>query len=170
MKRERTIVFSNYDMTGFEEDARFCLECDGIENPDDGEITRLAYSIAKMEFQFVMAYLTDEIYKRKFIATGSFGLWDGRRSGWLVIENEYDFGGLLEDCTYVEIADNNGLIEIKASHHDGTNYFTLKELTDHGYETYKKTGEGWYAENYDLGKYLFENNFNSRIPRLSWEY
>ena len=47
-----------------------------------------------------------------------------------------EFCKCLKDCGYIEITDNKGHLEIKCSHHDGTNHFEIKRISDFGWEWY----------------------------------
>jgi hypothetical protein len=69
-----------------------------------------------------------------WLVMGSVGLWTGRHSAGKVISSFVELCDVWKDCDYLNIYDENGHLYIECSHHDGTNYFELKRLTDKGEE------------------------------------
>lgn len=84
------------------------------------------------------------------LITGSLGLWTGSHDiePVLVESEDYHQNGnyyskpsmktailkCLGSCDDIKITYNDGIIEVDAMHHDGTNSFYIKKLTDVGYE------------------------------------
>lgn len=66
----------------------------------------------------------------KFLMTGTCGLWYGRQQGGKVLEDLKDCIDSLYD--YTEIEYDNGIINIKTIHHDGTNYYQIQPLSTRG--------------------------------------
>lgn len=74
--------------------------------------------------------------KGKFFVSGVLGLWNGRPE----VHAEEIFDSLLsaiDRCISDSIIDyevefNNGVVEVSAHHHDGTNCFTIQALTEEG--------------------------------------
>ena len=79
---------------------------------------------------------------REIIAIADLGRWNGRFSGYKVIES-----GNIKDCLYSDCdmnewyVDKNGDFRCNAIHHDGTNYYlyrTFKDgITDYQIENFK---------------------------------
>lgn len=92
-------------------------------------------------------------YRATFIIFGSIGRWDGTSSGFDVFRGE-DFASAFykatKDCDYIKVWDENGHLYIKCSHHDGTNNYEIKRLTERGEA---------YFENWD---YAYDDKRSSR--------
>lgn len=83
-------------------------------------------------------------YDVPVVVEGTLGLWWGRPS----IEPERfecvadAIEKCIGDCNYVEVEYNDGVLNVHATHHDGTNCFTIKALSKKGiakqYAEYKK--------------------------------
>lgn len=68
--------------------------------------------------------------------TGVCGLWDGPHAGGGTAES---FGDALEiiagrDCEIESVTVENGDVHVTAVHHDGSNTFTVRALTDAGWD------------------------------------
>lgn len=159
MAREK-VLYSNYweDLMS-EEEAREILEEMGHENISEEDIyclineqNDLAWSDFINEFE---KYLLDKWY----IATGTCGLWNGEVKGGKVIPGINTFLNLLIDCNYVKISDIDGRLMIKCSHHDGTNYYELRELNDRGLDFYVKKEDITYKE---MCETLFKKYYSKR--------
>lgn len=83
-------------------------------------------------------------YNVPVLVEGTLGLWWGMPS----IEPEKfecvadAIEKCIGDCNYVEVEYNDGVLNVYATHHDGTNCFTIKALSKKGiakqYAEYKK--------------------------------
>lgn len=162
-------IYDNYDVEIYREMAMDDLSDLCIKNPTQEEIDKyIEINMANDWDNLIEGVLCDHIEAEKWIAYGSIRRWDGSYHGWKVLEDARDFFDLIQDCLYFRIDDEDGLIKIKCSHHDGTNYYTLKPLTKHGYDFYRNYG--WDYDNDRLGKYLIDYNFNSRKHDIEWCY
>ena len=100
-----------------------------------------------------------------FVASGSCGLWDGRRAGGKFIDDLRELQDTISGYDDVKITDERGIIHIEMHHHDGTNVLDLKEVTKAGYD--------WRCENeYDLGRRelvetVFNNPHYSKLPNAN---
>lgn len=158
-------IYNNYDVKPYLEKAKDLLFGDGIENPTEDELYDCAYNEMEDDWRIVTdMFLPQYLENNKYIAVGSVGRWDGNFGGWTILENMHDFYDLIDGCRYIEIKDDDGHLFIRCTHHDGTNSYELKELTYKGYNFYNY--HSWNYDNKTLGKYLFNNNFNSRLPHL----
>ena len=66
-----------------------------------------------------------------YLMTGDLGLWYGRVAGGKFLFNLEDLTSAFHD--FNEVYEENGELYVKAIHHDGTNYFKVRELTQKGY-------------------------------------
>lgn len=80
--------------------------------------------------------ISDALDRSYIIATGTVGRWDGRSKGGKVIETLDEFYSLLKDCDIIKVEQDEKALYITATHHDGTNYYTLRELTQKGLDYY----------------------------------
>ncbi len=164
-------IFTNYNYDAYMEEAkeRQMDEYDEEGEPSEDEIYEEAGVLCDEDWcYFVRPGLENYFKAHKCIATGTVGLWNGRYRGGLIIEEMQDFDRLISDCDYVEIIlndDNN--LEMKASHHDGTNYYEIKKLTDEGYEYYCENNI--YLSREELCETLFHNNeYSESVENLEY--
>lgn len=166
MKKE-IVLFSNYleDYLS-EEEAKELLAENGNDNPTADEIWWFAEEDKEFERECFFEEFQWYLDKYTFIATGTCGLWYGRVAGGKVINGMKDFYSLITDCDYVKITDNNGHLMVKASHHDGTNYFELRKLNDKGVDFYNRND--YTYDRKELCEKLFTSTY-SKLPRLAKE-
>jgi hypothetical protein len=62
------------------------------------------------------------------LVIADLGLWNGRHSGYKIIQSGNIKDILYSDCDYVEWYSDGYNILARMSHHDGTNYLTYKEI------------------------------------------
>ena len=99
-----------------------------------------------------------------FLLVGTCGLWNGTYDGGCYVNKFDDLYKFWEGCDYIKVYDEGGHLYVKASHHDGTNYAELKELTCKGNS---------YADNHywdsdrDVHKVLWNSNFYTRLPHYA---
>lgn len=146
IKKER-VLFDNYDTSDFEEWKKDYLENFGDDerfvSSENGEIYENALEDAdlwgfymdnkQIEWEETLVSLKDFDDTNKVILFGSVGLWNGVFRGGRIFNSIEDaIYYALEDCGYWKIYDENGLLNIVCSHHDGTCHFCLKQITDKG--------------------------------------
>ena len=69
--------------------------------------------------------------KNPIIAIADLGLWNGRHSGYKLINSCNIKDCFHSNCDYVEWSvDGHGNLVSEQSHHDGTNYLVYRELKD----------------------------------------
>ena len=76
--------------------------------------------------------------KGNFVIYGSSGRWDGRKGGFTPLMNSSLMDALFElsselkntDCHIYVYVSEDGEITAHKAHHDGTNYYTLRQLPD----------------------------------------
>jgi hypothetical protein len=166
MKKE-IVLFSNYlEDYMDEEEAKELLAENGNENPTADEIWYFAEEQKQYELDCFMEEFKWYLDKYTFIATGTCGLWYGRVAGGKVVNGINDFYSLIKDCDFIKITDNNGHLMVKASHHDGNNYYELRKLNDKGVEYHYNKADS--LDRKELCERLFTSNY-SKLPRLAKE-
>lgn len=106
----------NYDVEAFED---YCIECNNeyFNDDFDEKYGNIAYSPLK---------------NQKVAVKGILGLWNGKREVGKVFNNVTDaVRACLEDYNHI-YEDQFGNLHIEAHHHDGTNHFIIKKVTDKG--------------------------------------
>lgn len=76
--------------------------------------------------------------KSLYIIRGDLGLWNGNKSGYKVVKGMLSaIHACLEDANTIYTQGRK--LCISATHHDGTNNFTIKELTERGEHKWDKS-------------------------------
>lgn len=96
-----------------------------------------------------------------FLLCGTVGTWRGSMLGGCYVDKFDDLYKFWSGCDYIKVYDENGHIYIEASHHDGTNYAELKEVTDSGI---KYMSNHYYDCDEITYQKMFKSNFYTRLP------
>lgn len=146
------VLFDNYDVSARYEDARRLLrdEYPGREITEEEIWERVSE-----EEGWAWKDMMDEL-EGKFasfvIVAGSVGRWSGTASGVAVYDScdmpAWAQGSLLryilcelgKDCEYFRVSVAGGSVHIQCTHHDGTNWFELRNLSERGYNAWAD----WY--------------------------
>lgn len=73
------------------------------------------------------------------LISGIIARWDGRYRYEAMFEDfEKVYSGVTKDCDFIRITDQAGDLCITCSHHDGTNSFVIRKITDAGIDYYYK--------------------------------
>jgi len=104
--------------------------------------------------------------RNKVLFVGSIGRWNGNFDGGDIGEFEDLYYKALKDCDYVKVSDNNGHLYITGTHHDGTNSFEVKVLTDKGEEYYDNWNYGYSSRLDNLSEQEILKNIYERYSRL----
>ena len=98
-------------------------------------------------------------------------------------ETQEDFEEMLnkaaKDCDYIHLYDKNGHLYLKCSHHDGTNYYEIKKVTDRGVEYLANWKDNWddnrteqYVHNQIMERYSVLPHFGHKVycwPKIEWK-
>lgn len=99
-----------------------------------------------------------------FLLCGDVGTWRGSMAGGCYVDKFDDLYKFWDSCDYIKVYDDGGHLYIKASHHDGTNYAELKELTKKGVEY--KDNHYWDSDQ-EVHEKLFNSNFYTKLPHYA---
>ena len=164
------IIYDNYNLRETYPDdylRETALECGWV----DEEITE--------EMLYDWRYFEDEanwdaeksmladFFKGKTVGFfGDIGLWDGVFKAGKIGEFWDLFDEAIEDCAYFRLYDENGHFYLTCSHHDGTNHFEIKEITDKG-EGYLERWE--YGSDNRSKQYVHNQIFKrySKVPNYA---
>lgn len=122
--------------------------------------------------------LTDELENffghDTYILRGTVGTWMGRREAGVVSNN---FMGVIykaiNNCDYIKITDVNGHLYLECTHHDGTNCYEIKKLTDKGIDYLFNYENNWdetrslqYVHDKIMERYSVLPNFAHKVYGL----
>ena len=147
--KERTI-YDNYDLWEKYPDDELldmAIECGWIDEEEkddvtDNELADWRYREDEVDWDCEKERL-DEFFKGKTVGFfGEVGRWHGVYKAGKIGEFWKLFNDAIKDCEYIRIYDENGHLFLTCSHHDGTNHFEIKVVTDKGSDYYDRWNYG----------------------------
>lgn len=90
-------------------------------------------------YEYAREELTAEIDRHAphgIAVFASLGLWNGRRRGLKIVDSFKEVLAMCDDLVYVKIETTPQGLTVYAPHHDGTNIYTLRALTEAGANRY----------------------------------
>ena len=167
------VIYNNYDLwEDYHEEAQSLWE---ENNPDyyitDTDLWDYIYNMDTMEWENEHEQLKEFFNGYGyFMIRGSVGRWNGAFYGGKVYD-DFDnmFYDAVENCDYIKIWDENGHFYIRCSHHDGTNVFEVKRITEKAYNFIDNWAYDWNdkrteEEIYDI---VWNSNFLSSLPHYA---
>lgn len=170
------IIFDNYNLDDYREVAIENM----IENGNYSEAADIPESEIYEEINFLMEiYWDDERHMmenyfdgKTLLVCGSVGRWNGKFAAGKIITYD-ELWKCWADCDYISIYDKGGHFYIEASHHDGTNHFEVKILTEKGaeiYERWENYSSRWENLNErEVHERLWKNAKYTHIPHYARE-
>ena len=167
---KHTLYSNYYGWIDEEEIKQELIDCERVECEEeitDEMIYNEMYELERMYWDDISYELKHFFDKgNAWLLTGSIGRWDGNYRGGYIFNTFEEFCECLKDCDYIEITDNKGHLEVKCSHHDGTNFYEVKRVSDFGYEWYNNHGCYIYDEEKVHTK-MWNNNFMTGLPHFA---
>ena len=166
---KHTLYSNYYGWIDEEEIKQELIDCERVESED--EITD---EMIWDEMRFLEEIYWDDLrweLERFFdkgdawLLTGGIGKWDGNYRGGYIFHTFEEFCKCFRGCDYIEITDNKGHFEIKCSHHDGTNFYEVKRVSDFGCEYYEN--HSWDTFDKELHTKMWNNNFMTSLPHFA---
>ena len=99
-----------------------------------------------------------------YVLVGTIGTWQGPRAGGFIF---YDGGGIykaIQGCDIVMISDVGGHLYVDCSHHDGSNHYEIRELTERGKEFLRNSQ--YRLSERELHSRLMERPY-SKLPKMA---
>lgn len=162
------IIFNNYDFNE-EEMLNSILEMHEEMTKEDVTLEMIYdewYDQEEIWFEDEFSDLVKFFDGKKIICFGSVGRWNGTFRGGEIFESFEDaYYRMTKDCDYVKIYEENDHLYIQCSHHDGTNNFEVKVLTDKG-EDYYDNWEYMIFPNDARNEEYIHNQIIKRYSRL----
>jgi len=145
MKKREYVFFDNYETDYLEIAREEYKESYGEDfTPSEERVYAYAEIIERNDWDDAVRDV-DDLLSDNVVVTGTVGLWDGNYDGGRVYSfRDVKHGTLWDkilsdigkDCVYFKISLSGGVIHVKCTHHDGTNYFEIRNLTDAGWAAY----------------------------------
>lgn len=124
------------------------------------------------ELDLITDFAMDEINMffngdNMYLIMGTIGTWRGPMKGGFVFSTLNQLRKAWKYCDYIKIYDVNGHLYIKCSHHDGTNYFEVKMLTEKGKKYINDIHTG--KSNREIHTTIWNSNFFSKLPHYAYK-
>lgn len=171
----KNLIFSNYNSDDYREGAieNLMENCGYVSEEEipESEIWNEIWFMQNDDWALESGEIDQYLAGKSLLVCGSVGLWDGRFAAGKIVSGG-KLWDCLKDCDYMEIWDEGGHLHIKGSHHDGTNCFEVKVLTEKGEELWNK----WcYDEcprwnnlsEREVHRKLWENSKYSHVPHFA---
>lgn len=163
---KKNMIWS-YDTSNWDEEEMKNMyeECYG-ESPDENALDKYIQDINGWYLDDVrgeIEFYEKENGQKQYIVLANLGLWNGRFDGGKIINGLWEaISQCFED--FNEIYEEGGKLKVVAHHHDGTNYFEIKELTERG-EEYSERHK-WDMSDRELHQKLFNDSHYSRNVKV----
>lgn len=166
---KHTLYSNYYGWISEDEIRQYLWDCEYIDHLDEATDEMIYNEMYELE----RMYWNDISYELKhffdkgdaWLLTGSIGRWDGNYRGGYIFNTFEEFCKCLEDCAYIEIVDNKGHLEVKCSHHDGTNFYEVKRVSDFGCEYFGT--HSWELSLEEIFTKMWNNNFMTSLPHFA---
>lgn len=175
-------IYNNYNLwEDYEEFARETLEeYKEKEEITNDDIWNEIYEQDASNWEDEKARLVDFFDGSTWILQGYAGCWDGRHKGGYVFTDFEDMWyKATEDCDYYHIYDKNGHLFLQCSHHDGTNLYEIKKVTEKGEKYLENWEDNWsdmrskeYVHDKIMEKYSVLPHFAHNVygcPKMEYE-
>lgn len=172
----KNYIFNNYYDATFEQDVRNDLfeqyaSDEGWNNVDSIPDTRVWEEMNFLNdiyFDDAMEEIKAFFENKMLLVCGNVGRWNGNFSAGKVIDVD-ELYKCWNDCDYISIYDDNGHLFIESVHHDGTNYYEVKILTDKGYDRYTRWYDDWNTplSEEEIHEKLWNDAHYTHIPHFA---
>lgn len=136
-------LYNNYDINyteWFEEFKDYC-ECNDIDHTQYDEDSEFFHNwvadTLEIEWDDLMCNIRHSgTINCPCMVVGTLGLWHGKVD---ITPKRFErlddaIFACIKDCGYIVIKDNDGVLSISGTHHDGTNHFNIYKLNEQGLE------------------------------------
>ena len=166
---KHTLYSNYYGWISEDEIKQYLWDCEYIDHLDEATNDMIYDAMYELE----RMYWDDISYELKrffdkgdaWLLVGTLGLWNGKCKGGYIFNTYDEFLDCLKDCECWEVVDDKGHLYVKGSHHDGTNFYEVKRVSDFGYEWY--SNHVWYMHEEELHTKMWSNNFMTSLPHFA---
>lgn len=170
---QERIIFDNYDVSARYDLAReTLLELhwnDPDYSPSDTEIWNHSAFLERCDWDTARDWLRDNLEGYQYMARGYIGRWNGSWAAGTTFDDFDDFfQEATRDCDYWKIWDENGHLFLQCSHHDGTNVFEIKRITERALDMIEQWKYDWDDTRTEkqLHDVIWNCNFFSGLPHI----
>lgn len=135
------ILYQSYELLIKKEREQYWDACVKFYRNDTGDEN---YNPTEQEFEEYLRWDNEIWYEeiknelehlmegKKYKVKADLGLWYGRREGTRICEGFEAISVCIMNGDYIRIYEERGTLKIDELHHDGTNHYTIKEITTKG--------------------------------------
>lgn len=148
-------LFDSYNGYDFEEEKAALQECNPNTTITDDDVWDSIHDCEDEDWCMCKHYLEDTCGDSKVLVKGSIGTWRGNFEGAKIFDDILDaLTACIKDCDYFKVEQlGNRTIKVTSSHHDGTNEFYLKKLTERGWQVFDSWNYGVNSKLTNLSEY-----------------
>ena len=152
--RDRVMLYESDRDVDMDEIAEYCEVNDWpVPEENSSKYCDMVHQCREFDWEVFMDNCKySKVFPKKVVVTGSAGLWDGRRTIVPTICDTADlkkfWGKFVPSGACYEYRvgyDRKGGLFVEVPHHDGTNFYYLRELTEKG-QRYVDRCEEQYAD------------------------
>ena len=125
---KKRIIFDNWDVS-IDDYAEYFEELQQDENRQFTETEKWDLFYEELETNYEDEKSNLDVYlDNNIVAIADLGLWNGRRSGYNILNN--NLNSILNgfNCDYMQVYQDRHNVRSKCIHHDGTNYILFRML------------------------------------------
>ena len=128
------VIFDAWE--AYQSEAEELKQNDFYSDLNDEEADRLSWDNLCDDLRECITPEIDRHAPHGIAVFADLGLWNGRRRGVKIVNSFRDVLRMCDDLTFITIKTTPQGIEVTAPHHDGTNVYTLRALTEAGANRY----------------------------------
>lgn len=135
---DERIIYNNYDLDeSYPDEDMIELAIENGMAEDEEDVTEsmiddLRWDCDAIDWETTKRELANFFKNQTVIFFGTLGLWDGPTAGGKTGKFEDLLMSAIQSCVYVKIYEKNGRMFLECSHHDGTNEFEIRIVTENG--------------------------------------
>ena len=145
-RKNYTVIYNDYDGYTYDDAKQNLKEMHLEDYPDDkdweptDEEIQSEINISDEVIWDDTKYELEKLFNNgdTYILCGYAGLWNGNARGGFIFDNFNEFSRVFNNVDYVKIYDQGGKFYIDGYHHDGTNHWHVKRLTEKGLKYYDR--------------------------------
>ncbi len=134
----------------------------------DDELNEYINSIQNDNWNFMMEeikYYEQTFGEKTYIIKAKIGTWQGIFDGGKVITGMRNvIAKCCSDCDFITLCYKNNQFKIIGHHHDGTNTFTIRELTDEGCDYFDRNN--YSQTDREMHDHLFKSHRWSKMVSI----
>ena len=134
------VIFDAWE--AYQSEAEELKQNDFYSDLNDEEADRLSWDNLCDDLRECITPEIDRHAPHGIAVFADLGLWNGRRSGIKIVDSFKDVLGMCDDLMYVTIETTPQGLTVYAPHHDGTNVYTLRALTEAGANRWSDYDDG----------------------------